>query len=159
MSTVKDKILDNLKTVIAGVYETESSEVDTHVTFLEMGMDSISIIQVKQLVKKSYGFDVPVDRLFDDIANLDMLADFIAGKMPMAAVFPEPVSLVAEVPQPSGKISKEPVATFKQEKFSAVTPIVKRTSGNVSAGIQQIINEQLQVMQRQMEILSAMGQQ
>jgi iturin family lipopeptide synthetase A len=147
MSTKKNSVLDNLKTVIAGVYETDNSEVDTQVSFLEMGMDSISIIQVKQLVKNSYGFEVPVDRLFSDIANLDKLADFIVTQMP------------ADIPAPAVAPAGTVENTVKASNIAPFTSPAKKAPVVVSTGIQQIINEQLQVMQRQMEVLSAMAQQ
>jgi iturin family lipopeptide synthetase A len=155
MSTTKNEVIDNLKNVIAGVYEMDSSDVDATITFLEMGMDSISIIQVKQLVKNVYGLDVPVDRLFDDIANLDTLADFIMAKVPASVAAASPVT---EAPKTTAPLQAAVNPAVRPISFTGTAPAAKKNTGNVSPGIQQIINEQLLVMQRQMEILSAMAQ-
>ena len=154
MNQTKDDITDNLRNVIAGVYETESSEVDINATFLQMGLDSISIIQVKQLVKNTYAFDIPVDRLFDDVDNLDKLADFILLKLPA-----EPAAVAAHVePQ---KIPELPDRFPAPGAFPAPHRLPAFVRTRIQPGdntaISQIISDQVQVMNRQMEILSKMN--
>lgn len=147
MLSKKQEILDNLKNVIATVYESDSSEVDILSTFLEMGLDSISIIQVKQLVKNEYQMDIPVDRLFSDISNLDKLADFIQEKLP---------SDIINVPEKADflKVSPTPKTMGKSEEAAAdVFPAGEIQSARRSA-VAAIIADQLQVMHKQMDMLS-----
>lgn len=147
MLSKKQEILDNLKNVIATVYESDSSEVDILSTFLEMGLDSISIIQVKQLVKNEYQMDIPVDRLFSDISNLDKLADFIQEKLP---------SDIINVPEKADflKVLPTPKTMGKSEEAAAdVFPAGEIQSASRSA-VAAIIADQLQVMHKQMDMLS-----
>jgi iturin family lipopeptide synthetase A len=149
MNQTKDDIIDNLRNVIAGVYETESSEVDINATFLEMGLDSISIIQVKQLVKNTYAFDIPVDRLFDDVDNLDKLAGFILQKLPPGPAEVAPAQEPEKTAEWQGSL---PVLTNK-----IPAAINFHSQSGDDTGIRQIISDQVQVMNRQMEILSKMS--
>jgi iturin family lipopeptide synthetase A len=153
MSSGKDDILKNLKNVIATVYETDSEEVDINITFLEMGLDSISIIQVKQLVKNEYGFEVAVDRLFNDISNLDQLADFIKDKLSVEipviitkATIAEPVNVSIQ------QDSLSNTANETSQKKSLTT--TRKSTADDKFDLQRIINDQLQLMQRQMDILA-----
>jgi iturin family lipopeptide synthetase A len=153
MSSGKDDILKNLKNVIATVYETDSEEVDINITFLEMGLDSISIIQVKQLVKNEYGFEVAVDRLFNDISNLDQLADFIKDKLSVEipviitkATIAEPVNVSIQ------QDSLSNTANETSQKQSLTT--TRKSTADDKFDLQRIINDQLQLMQRQMDILA-----
>ena len=154
MASIKNEVLNNLKSVIAGVYESDAAAVSASETFLEMGLDSISIIQVKQLVKNQYNFDVPVDRLFTDISNLDKLADFIAEKIPEKKVSLPNEKVATTVPKQMLR------SDDKHEVSVSNTGVIKpggtgyRRSSEGVLDIKSIINDQLQLMQKQMEILS-----
>ncbi|QXV63884.1 acyl carrier protein [Mucilaginibacter sp. 21P] len=150
MNAQKNQVLENLKKVIAGVYEVQSSAVDVYETFLEMGLDSISIIQVKQLVKNQYKLDVPVDRLFNDIDNLDKLSDYIEEHLLDAPL------QVQQVTRESQLSVGSPVQA--KPKAIKISPAQKTLTANAQLDIQAIINAQLQVMQKQIEILATLSQ-
>ena len=59
--------------------EEEAVEVDKD--FFEMGLDSISIIQVKQLVKKEFQVEVEVNSLFGELSTFKSLANHIDNQM------------------------------------------------------------------------------
>ncbi|MEL7001909.1 MAG: aminotransferase class III-fold pyridoxal phosphate-dependent enzyme, partial [Bacteroidota bacterium] len=117
-------VLENLKGIISGIFEMSVEEVDTNTTFFEMGLDSISIIQVRQLVKNTYNLDIPIDRLFDDVSNLQSLADFIDE------------NIVEDV---------EETVEVQETEFSA-------DSGD--GYIKNVIDQQLALMEKQLKLLS-----
>ncbi|MBL0743069.1 acyl carrier protein [Chryseolinea lacunae] len=135
-------IINNLRGVISQVYEMAAEDVDIQATFLEMGLDSISIIQVKQLIKNEYTLDVPVNRLFDDIDTLEKLASFVEATLP--PVVAARANVVA-LPQPS---ANAPVVERRPAQLA--------TPGNTDGGtsLESIINYQLQVMAKQIEALA-----
>jgi len=137
----KEVILTKLRNIIAEVYEIAADEVDAGATFLEMGLDSISIIQVRQLVKNAYGLEISVDRLFGDTDNLTKLAEYIRASFPAKEESPV---IPVEVPGPRER---------ELNRRGGSIP----DAGNSFVDIRNIINDQLQVMFRQMEILSKMG--
>lgn len=139
--TRKQEIVDNLRKVISSVYEIDKEDVDTHATFLEMGLDSISIIQVKQLVRNEYQLDVMVNRLFDDLSTLDKLADHIDATLPAAD--PKIVSAPGE--------RKTPIVNIPVD-----LPAVNEMQGS-TADLQNIIQYQLQIMSRQIEIMARLN--
>lgn len=136
----KQEILNNLRKVISAVYEMDVNDVDIGATFLEMGLDSISIIQVRQLVKNTYEMDVSVNRLFDDIATLDTLADFINAALPVQEIMPTKIL---------EKQNSERVV-----HVSADLPKIAKENHTENTSLQDIINFQLQIMGKQIEIMS-----
>jgi len=155
MNPLKETILNNLKSVIASVYEMSLNDVNISTTFLEMGLDSISIIQVKQLVKNEYMFDVPVDRLFNDLCNLEKLADFI-NHQTSALTLP-----ALECDLAKNQIVHKDLADSLQTNVNVTPsqpiPLNKSLPASDVLNLRSIINDQLQVMHKQMELLSKMG--
>ena len=157
MGTAKDNVLRTLRRIIAEVYEIPVDSVGVHESFVEMGLDSISIIQVKQLVKNTYGFEVPVHRLFDDVGNLDALAGFIMDKLPAE---PVPASSVAVPTAPASPFAAPPgrVAAFPAGIAPSPLPGSTRPfAAGSESGMRQIINDQILIMHRQMEMLARMN--
>jgi iturin family lipopeptide synthetase A len=140
----KSEIVNNLKKVISTVYEMDTEEVDVNISFLEMGLDSISIIQVKQLVKNEYRMDVSVNRLFDDIDTLDKLADFIDATLP------------APVKQATQLQSLETKTTEPHVDIPFALPAANTLSGD-SEDLQKIINYQLQIMAKQIDMMTKLN--
>jgi acyl carrier protein len=146
-------ILTKLRNIIADVYEIAADEVDPGATFLEMGLDSISIIQVRQLVKNAYGLEISVDRLFGDTDNLTRLAEYIRVSLPA-----EDAGVVVEAAREreiAGPLPRE-VSGAREKELNMRGGSIP-DAGNQFVDIRNIINDQLQVMFRQMEILSKMG--
>lgn len=146
MNNRKHDILTNLRNVIGGVYEMDVNDVNVDITFLEMGLDSISIIQVRQLVKNQYKLDISVNRLFDDISSLDKLADFIDIVLP-AEANTEISDTAVEMP-----VVETPILQPSLQSTEYFTELAHQPSGNVD--LQSIINSQLQIMAKQIEIIS-----
>ncbi|MFT7032010.1 MAG: iturin family lipopeptide synthetase A [Cyclobacteriaceae bacterium] len=122
----KDDILDNLKGIISEIYEMDRNEVNADITFFEMGLDSISIIQVRQLLKNSYELDIPISSLFDEVSNLNALADFV---------------FEAQLKKPSSRRLEE-------------APIGVESNDKISGYLKKVIDQQLVLMEKQLELLS-----
>jgi amino acid adenylation domain-containing protein len=127
-------VLDQLKQVIAKVFEIADSEIDTTASFLEMGLDSVSIIQVKQLVKSKYQVDISIDALFNEASSLDKLAEYVNRLSPMMPAAP----VVVPATVTSAAVASATVAS------AAVAP-----ANNIEALVQQ----QLQIMADQLRLL------
>lgn len=131
----KGDVLNNLRRIISKVYESDMHEINVNSTFIEMGLDSISIIQVKQLVKNEYQLEVPVDRLFDDVSTLEKLAQFIDSNL--------------ETPPVNQEQRHENVT----ERFKLLDTSFEEEDFPDSSEIHQIISQQLKIMSKQIELL------
>ncbi|CAM2010577.1 non-ribosomal peptide synthetase/type I polyketide synthase [Acanthopleuribacter pedis] len=69
-----DLLRAELRTVLSNAAGMDEHQIDTAQTFLELGCDSLLLIQINQTVKTEFGVDVPFRRLFDDVPTIDALA-------------------------------------------------------------------------------------
>lgn len=126
------EILENLKRIIAEIYEMQPEDVDSKTTFFEMGLDSISIIQVRQLLKNTYQLDIPIGRLFDDVSNLDALSDFI-----LEAMEPQTISENVNIRNTIDGFTNNLEDTRDKESY-----------------LKTVIDQQLALMEKQLQLLS-----
>src|SRR5262245_15929276 len=78
----KEKILSALKTVVNDLTGIQPENVDIHAHFLEVGIDSLTLIQATQMVKELYDVKLSVVQLLEQLTNLDALASYIAQELP-----------------------------------------------------------------------------
>ena len=78
----KEKILSALKTVVNDLTGIKPEKVDIHANFMEVGIDSLMMIQATQLVKELYDVKLSVVQLLEQLTNLDALASYIAQELP-----------------------------------------------------------------------------
>nr|ALT22105.1 nonribosomal peptide synthetase [Anabaena sp. XPORK13A] len=83
----------------------DPSELDINSSLLEMGADSIAMMEAVAKIKKTYGIQIAIRQFFEDLTNIDALATYIDQNLPpevdgLNSLQPE--SEVAPVPQTNG---------------------------------------------------------
>ncbi|MEW4058621.1 amino acid adenylation domain-containing protein [Bacillus siamensis] len=71
-----------LKTVISNSSGIRAEELDLNAHFIGLGMDSIMLSQVKKAIADEFGIDIPMDRFFDTMNNLQSVIDYLAETVP-----------------------------------------------------------------------------
>ncbi|MCZ2208054.1 acyl carrier protein, partial [Cylindrospermopsis raciborskii] len=77
-ATRREIILANLRSqtsVLLGF--NDPSELDPHSSLLEMGADSIAMMEAVAKIKKTYGVPIAIRQFFEDLTNIDALATYI----------------------------------------------------------------------------------
>ena len=97
MTTRKLQLLPLLKSVLETTSGFDVSDADEVTTFLEMGLDSLSLTQVAIALKKQFKIKITFRNLLEDYPNLGTLADFLDNTLP-ADAFPAPVSAPTVAP-------------------------------------------------------------
>lgn len=158
----EEHILANLKGIVARLFEMEADEMQGDPTFFEMGLDSISIIQVRQMVRNEYDVDVSVKMLFEEAATLNNLAAFVDQQLPEAplaeAVLQEP-SLLPEEPEWPAAIdpveeppSVLPATEAAEAERSQVAPAAVDGTEEDFDLVEKIISTQLELMAQQLKL-------
>jgi iturin family lipopeptide synthetase A len=141
-------VLHHLKKIVGGVFEITPEEVNEETSFLEMGLDSISIIQVKQLAKNEFSIDIPVEKLFGEVSSIRAMAAYIerlVPALPAAAAPSEPVV-------PGVALSRPGEGTVNTPAPEARTP-----GTPAPEGVFQVIQAQMQLMEKQLVLLKEAG--
>lgn len=157
-----NEILEQLQRFVANLFGVEPEDVDTGTSYFDIGIDSISVIQLKQEVKNSYNIDISAEQLFGEVNTLKSLAKFIQQKLP-----PAPKNLQVQVnganePRQelaaAGIYNKEPYTTTQNFNLSDSTIASSKVESCAEdAEIKRIINTQLDIMSQQLQLLRHMG--
>src|SRR5690348_7615415 len=120
-SAHKEKILSDLKTVVNDLTGIKPEEVDIHAHFMEVGIDSLTLIQATQVVKEQFDVKLSVVQLLEQLTNLDALASYIAEQVPPAPVPPTaaPATTPAIVSQPEVVASPPPPSVAPAQSYAA----------------------------------------
>ncbi len=146
--TRRDKIIQQLSSLIFQALGFDaSSEIDIHHNLLEMGADSLTLMEIGSKVEKIYGINIPIRKFFEELTTLDALATYIDINLP-----PE-----WEIQSQSDK-NLQQSAQFPSEN-SSIEP--KINDKGFETFREKIIQQQLEVMSdimsKQLEVLQYNG--
>lgn len=119
-----DETVSELREMIRGFLGMEG-EVDIHVPFLEMGADSLVLMDAVQLMEKKFGVKVPVSDLFERLSDVDKLARHLADAKPAIPPAAPPAAPAAPARQPA--LPETPDA-------GSLLPAWSRPSADTAAG-------------------------
>jgi glutamate-1-semialdehyde aminotransferase/acyl carrier protein len=150
----KPRIITKLSQVFEEISGFEVDPADEQITFLELGLDSLSLTQVAQQLQKTFAVKVTFRELMEDLSSLGRLATFLDERMA-----PDPVSVAAPVAAAPAAVriaelgAASAVATSEVHSAGGVPPV----SGGAmqSDVIKQTIDQQLAIMQQQLALLTA----
>src|SRR5690349_3923826 len=109
------EIIATLKTIISEMSGIRPSDIDVDTTFIEMGAESLLMLQASQAITEKVGVKVPFRALMEEYPTVRSLATYIDQKLPPA----DPAPVVQPTPAP------EPPAVVEVAAAPVVqTPIV-----------------------------------
>lgn len=154
-----DRVLSDLKNVFARIAGITADQVEIDVTLLELGVDSLTMIQATQTIQRTLGVKIPFRVLVEDNPNLRELAVYVESQLPAEEPQPE---VAAEVPN----FSSSGVVNMSSEHPSVeltIHEVAKSVSSQSSNGqkesaapnmaLSQIIAQQLGIMAEQLQLL------
>jgi acyl transferase domain-containing protein len=126
------QLREELKARVAAGLEMDPSRVDAHATFIEMGADSLLVARVVQDVQDLYGVSLSIGRLFEDLDTIELLAAHLDDRLPAGQ-------------------AASPTTTPE----AVAAPPAPPAAGD--DGLPRLMATQLEIIARQLEILSGHG--
>jgi amino acid adenylation domain-containing protein/non-ribosomal peptide synthase protein (TIGR01720 family) len=156
--TRRDHILSKLHTNATDLLKAEPSEVNIYTHFVEMGADSLVLIDVISLVEITYGVKINMRQLFEELTTLDALASYIDQSLPPEETPADLQSLnsqpqkqqqqLAQLTTPAISVPSNSEISNSNESVqvaeTALTSIMKQQLQVVS----QVISQQLEILHR-----------
>ena len=161
-------LLGNILNEMSGF---DFDELDQSASFLELGFDSLFLIQLSQVIKTKAKVKVSFRELIEDYGSIDALVNKLASEIPdgvvpasvvpqtvSAAPVSEPVVATAPVPESIRSPVPEPPATIaapSEQPVAAPMPSLQSTpmQGANSDGLAAILLQQQQLMAMQLQLL------
>lgn len=144
-----EKILATLRSIIGNLLQVTPEKVDIHTSFLEMGADSLILIDGVSRIENTYGVKIAISQLFEECRTIEALATYIAGN-----IAPDLPQLESKSAQPE---QLTPEISLLEPKIDN-TPIPNSAATFPETALERIMTQQLQVMSQQLEILQGKAQ-
>jgi acyl transferase domain-containing protein/glutamate-1-semialdehyde aminotransferase len=156
----RGKILAILGEIVADLVGTPLAQLDMDLPFLDVGVDSLVLIQASQAIHQRFGVKLTLAQLLEQYTTLAAVAAALDSELPATALAGEPPAAVAADAAASEPAAAEPTvpppaagaAEWPGAAMAAPAPGVLPSSA-----LQQIVNEQLRLMGRQLELLRGGG--
>ncbi len=117
----KTRILAMLTTEFQALSSADLSKVGPDATFMDMGLDSLYLLQAVQSVEKRFGIRIPFHQLIQDLNTLNELAEYLDRTLPpdiSPGAAPESVVQAAAPPLP---VAGNPALEAIQAQLEALT--------------------------------------
>jgi acyl transferase domain-containing protein/glutamate-1-semialdehyde aminotransferase len=154
-------ILDLLRSMIARLLDIGPDEIDVDRQFLEMGLDSIVLVEAVRTVEDRFATTLPIAEIFEEASSLRKLAAYLDRTLP-AGWSPKPDPPTASNDIPSAPIADQRISHPEAGAGDQVaTPVseLAADAGTLRAGVEVILTRQLEVfaqlMSEQMDVLRA----
>lgn len=158
------RLVQRLRAVFEDVSGIELDDADPSVSFVELGLDSLTLTQVALQVKKEFAVPVTFRQLMESFRSLDALAGHLDAQLPPETA-PTAAPVIATAPEP-----QQPQVQVLAQPIVQAPPIVQATApANVSYAVQpaggdmsvlqQLVSQQMTLMQQQLALLQGQAVQ
>jgi acyl transferase domain-containing protein/glutamate-1-semialdehyde aminotransferase len=166
----KFRLIPTIKNILEETSGEDLAGVTDDLTFLEMGLDSLSLTQVALNLQKEFNVKITFRQLLETYPTLDTLSEFIDGSLPpeiapatnaIEQAAPEiaiaqipaqiPTQTPAQTPAPIPAPIISSIAPSAPANLPAAQPQILQPVA--SSNLEYLIGQQLQIMSRQLEML------
>jgi iturin family lipopeptide synthetase A len=149
----RDEVRGGVIALVAEMLRERPEAIPLDVPFLEMGADSLILVHAARRLDEKFGVKVEIRQFFEEIVSVSALADYIADRSPAPAPATSPATVKVNAPQTSA-----PVAAPSEHALAmpaADRPILPMIGGS-SSELAQIVQAQMELMSRQLDLLARM---
>ena len=152
--TRRDRIIHMLTITWGKLLGLESGKIDVAKHFLELGADSLLLLQASQSISSKFGVKMPFRMMLEEYNTINALADYIDQHLPVDESTPD------SAPQPdSGGNGSSPYSLEQLDRRDESAPEpaqTQRADETIAApgsALERILAQQLQIMAQQIEVL------
>ncbi|CAH0354925.1 non-ribosomal peptide synthetase/type I polyketide synthase [Aquabacterium sp. CECT 9606] len=144
------RLEQELTRILVDVSGIPAESVHRDATFVDQGLDSLSLTQATLELERVFGIKLRFRRLLEDLDTLAKLGEFLDAQLPADKFAPPPVAA------PAAPIA--PAASFAPQAMGQSQPVFAPTFAPVQGdAVHQLIQQQMQLMAQQLALLSGQG--
>ncbi|BAZ50363.1 short-chain dehydrogenase/reductase SDR [Nostoc sp. NIES-4103] len=133
--------------IVARLLQTDADKINVHTPFLEMGADSLVLLEAVQAIENSFGIKITIRQFFEELSTIDDLANYIDRNLTpewRQKVYPE-LQVGASESSQNADIS---LSTNK-----VGNTVLQGGIATPETALERIIAQQLEVMSQQLQAL------
>ncbi|WP_205127930.1 aminotransferase class III-fold pyridoxal phosphate-dependent enzyme [Paenibacillus amylolyticus] len=136
-----------LKDIFQKITGFSRDEINTDSHFLEMGIDSIMLNQVKISIMKQFSVDIPVNLLFESVTSLNKLNKYIMEHAPlMESDDVQHSKEASQIITPKNVIRSAPASRSTDSSFLSIMEQQINLLNNHQKNLNEIFTQQLDLM-------------
>jgi iturin family lipopeptide synthetase A len=168
-STKRESISSILISKIADLLQMDSSELNIYDSFLDMGADSISLLEAVRSIESTFGIKIEIRQLFEELQNIDSLISYLEQNLPSDWIGDKSSQTELDIKEKEKPPELEDSSQFSQSIFDQTNQLTTnnlptKTYTNQAASQQngklmsetpltEVVKQQLQLMSQQTELL------
>ncbi|WP_366295333.1 amino acid adenylation domain-containing protein [Paenibacillus sp. AN1007] len=133
-----DDVQLKIKTSISRASGLKLAELDDHAHFLQMGLDSIILVQIQKEISDGFGLDIPMEMFFETLTNINSLVQYVAEN--------------TKVMDSSAHLDDVPEQEHSEQRFTASVPHTNQVQS--AANSEQVVLSAIQLMESQLKSLN-----
>ncbi|HEU4557555.1 MAG TPA: amino acid adenylation domain-containing protein, partial [Longimicrobium sp.] len=149
---------------VAGLFArllgVEAAQLDPSVSFLELGADSLLLMQASRTIESSFGVKVPFRNLLEGLSTVGDLAGHLDGVLPADFALPgaPPAAVETEAAAAVAAVAAHPAAAAVPAApagapLAVQAPRLPTGTGGEGGGLQDLFAQQLAIIHRQLDLL------
>lgn len=147
MSSRHPQLVERLRTLFEDVSGIELAGADPNQTFVELGLDSLTLTQVALQLKNEFALPITFRQLMEKFRSFDALATHLDSELPAEAAPSNTAAQPTPQPQPQ---QPSPVTSATHATAPAFSP---PTFSSDMPMLQQVIQQQMALMAQQLALL------
>ncbi|WP_043711590.1 hybrid non-ribosomal peptide synthetase/type I polyketide synthase [Corallococcus macrosporus] len=141
----QERILSELRAMVALLLQAPPEKLDPRLSFLEMGADSLVLLDAIRNVEKRFGIKLAIRQLFEELTTLEALASHLDQALPASFT-------LSPAPAPQPAVALAAPASVSVPAVT-VAPAANTLAAPVGSAVEQLIQQQLQLMAQQLALL------
>ncbi|TAE58174.1 MAG: aminotransferase class III-fold pyridoxal phosphate-dependent enzyme [Nostocales cyanobacterium] len=144
-------VLQKVRALVAKFLKAKPEEIDIHLSFLEMGADSIAMLDAIRAIENTYNFKITIRQLFEELPNIQSLANHIADNLSSEWIN---ANLQEFTSTPAAKVETIKVETTTQSNIpltsseNGIEQIMRQQLELVSQSLSAVVSQQLEFLQK-----------
>ena len=135
--TDPNSLTEEFRALVAGLLQVNVAEVDPDANLIDLGADSLLLLNAIQSIKDRHGVSIGVAEVFRDLNNIRAIAAYVAARK-------------APAPAPSAALPSAPA-----EVINRIASLNREAAASpVNADLRAIISHQLDLMNQQLALLA-----
>ncbi len=148
----QSRFVTRLRELFEDVSGLDLAEADPAASFIELGLDSLTLTQAALQVRRQFDVQITFRQLMEKVPNLGALAAFLDANTP-----PDPVPAPAPAaPLLAPAVPGAATAPAAALPATAAVPPATGAAPDTNALLQQLIQQQMQLMAQQLSMLSGL---
>ncbi|MBD2523673.1 non-ribosomal peptide synthetase [Nostoc sp. FACHB-133] len=148
------KIVSTLKYIVSESLGVKSTVIDIYTPFLQMGVDSLILLQINRTIQQQLGIDIPFRLLLENLSTIHALGTHIAQELPSKNSILEPYFQESTF-SPILQAHTEPTLAIQNSDTQNLEPEDEKfVTGTL---LEEVIEQQLELMSKQLAILQKAG--